>query len=558
MTQLNPLMILGRNTLYTSTVASGDLDLAAIQNLNAAIADPGVQTVVFDRAYNITMPRTTQVFAGNATDVFRLKAGLRVIGDPTRPIDASLWSTTADGTARYLFSARGTEGGEVSVTGDLLRGRRSIPIGSEGIAALALQRGDRVRITSNKLFIAGTTVGTEEQGEIVTVAAVGSTSFDTFSPLQDDYAVSDNARVVKQSPMAGIEMEGVRAIGAGMLSTSASAAVAGDRMLHMVMCQGLVLEELSSEFMDGGSFIYSSDGGRATRFKALFETTDAATRNVNQYGLALVNACQDFIVDQADIKGGKHGVVQTESSLVRGVTRRCKVIDSVVSGTWNYALPVHTNAEQWTVERNVMLGCSGGIEAGCRSVVSRNNEVRFTRYDASVLGVGLGITEICEDVLSEGDRFYGGGFGVRLETDVAPALVAGSVGPTKIRLKDTYIEDANQDGIRIEWTGAGARADIELTNISTRGIGRPVDVGGYPTSGAATAASSIDIRGNASGSLTRVKIDGANLQGWAGNSTACVVTQFCTGVHATGISYADHAAPSIGTTDVVTADNNEF
>ena len=111
-------------------------------------------------------------------------------------------------------------------------------------------------------------------------------------------------------------------------------------------------------------------------------------------------------------------------------------------------------------------------------------------------------------------------------------------------------------GRELLWDGTGVRYDVELTDISTRGVGRPVDADGLPTTGTPAAASSIDVRGNASGSLNRVKISGANLQGWPGNTAACAITQYCNGVHAAGISWANHDAPSIGTTNVVTANNN--
>lgn len=554
---VTPLLALKRGTLFTSSVVDGDLDTAAkIAAINTAMADPGVRTVVFDRAYNITMPRTALV-QGSVSDIFRIPAGCLIVGDPSRPITA-LWDTmSVSGTQKYLFAARGDEGAAVPVTSDLLVGRETVIVGASGMAALGVSKGDKVRITSDKPFIWGGTIGTEEQGEIATVTYVGDDRFAVMPPLQDTYLTADSTRVHKLSMLRGIAMEGVRAVGPGMLSSGPEMPVLGDRMLHLALCDGLRIDGAASEYFDNGSYLYSCVDGAVRDWRAVFETQNAQARNQNQYGLGLVNACQDFLVDSAYVLGGKHGVVQTKSGLYRGITRRCKIRNGTVIGTWNYGIATHTNGERWEVESNYLEGCSGGIEAGCRSMVSRNNEIRFLRYLAGYLGAGIGITEVAENILSENDRIYGGGYAVRLETSVVP-LLAGSTGPKNIRVKGLYSEDQNQDALRILWSGVGVRYDVELTDISTRGIGRPVDADGLPTTGASAAASSIDVRGNASWALNRVKISGANLQGWPGNTTTCAITQYCNGVHADGISWANHAAPSIGTTNVVAANNNAF
>lgn len=549
MTLMSPYLTLGRNTIYTSNIVNGDLDTAVkVAAINAAMAQAGVDTVVFDRGYNLTLPRTDLV-DGVAAKLFVIPSGRRVIGDPLRPIDMSMMANSGD--AKYLFRADGTAGTSQALTADLANGVSSVVLDAPKMTALALVKGDRVSITSDRLFIAGGGVGSEECGEITTVVSTTSTGFSFYPPAQDSYTVANAAKVQKLT-MARVGIEGIRAIGPGQFATD----VTGDRMLHMVWCDGLRIDGAASEYFDNGNYLYSCPDGSAVDFRAIFQPKNG--RVSNQYGLGLVNACQDFTVDSAYVVNGKHGIVQSESSIARGVTRRLLIKNCTVTGTWNYGIATHTSAEQITVERNTLIGCSGGIEAGCRSFVSRNNTIRQLRFLAGDLGTGIAINEICEDVLSSGDRVYDGGYGVRLETGVVP-LLSGSVGPVKIKIENFLASGSNQDGIRIQWDGTGARYDVDLRDISTFKIGQPVNaITGLPDpAGVPTAAQSIDIRGNASGDLGRVKIDGANLQAFSGsggtNTAVAILTQYCAGVHVSDVSYVNHGAPSLSGTGVVTS-----
>jgi hypothetical protein len=335
----------------------------------------------------------------------------------------------------------------------------------------------------------------------------------------------------------GVTFEGLRAIGPGYLNNGATA-VSGDRMFHLVGMDGLVIRDCASEFLDNGSYIYSSVDGEVSGFRAIFQTTDATTRAMNQYGLGLLNACQDILVDSAYVIGGKHGVVQSESSLLRGVTRRCIVRNSTVFGTWNFGIAAHTNAEQFTAQGNEVQGCNAGIEAGCRDFISRNNTIRFLP-DANI-GVGIGVTDIPENIVSEGDRVYGGRFGFRLNTTSFPKF-SGSVGPGEITVKNFYAERFSQAGVQMLSALAGPIYNFEMTGIRTYQAG--------DTATGITAAPSITI----SGPLNRVRIDGANLMAAPTNTSACIVTSGITDGRVSNVNYDGHAAPSLGGTDVTSA-----
>jgi hypothetical protein len=538
MTLFTPWLTLGRNTLYTSTIVNGDLDSAAkVQAINTAIAEAGVQTVVFDRGYNLTLPRSAPV-GGSASNLFIAPSGRRIIGDPTRPIDMSMMDTAnVSGTQRFLFSSRATEGAAVNLTADVDQGEAVITVGPTGMATLGLQIGDNIRLMSDKLFIAGGTVGAEEQGEILTVMSVGSESFGVLPAVQDSYATSDTARVYKLSMVKGLVYEGLRGIGPGMLNNGASA-VTGDRMFHVVGVDRLAIRDCASDFFDNGNYLYSCIDGSASNFKAIFETTNALTRGQNQYGLCFVNACQDFIIDSAYVIGSKHGIVQSESGILRGVTRRVTVRDSIVIGAWNFGIATHTNGEKITVHDNELDSCNAGIEAGCREFISRNNIVRFA--PGATIGIGVGVTDIPENIVSDGDRVYGGNYGFRLSTTAFPPF-SGTVGPFKITVKNFYAERFALAGIQMLSALTGPFYNFEMSNIETYQAGQ--------SSSGITSATSININGP----FNRVRIDGANLMAASTNTSACILTSGITDGRVSNVNYNRHAAPILGGTDVTSS-----
>ncbi len=567
MTMFTPQLNLKRGTVYASNLVNGPLDsVAKIEFLNAAMADAGTEAFIFDRSYDITVARTASI-NGSTTNIFRIPSNLkRVIGDPALPlIMSSMSKQITDGQQRRLFVCTGTQNAVAAyLTTDAAFGAETIIVGSVGMALMTLAPGSKVRITSDKEFIGGGDPATEAQGEIATVVSVGADRFVITPPLFDSYAVADNARVLEVFPHVGLHMEGVSAIGPGMLrdgSDSVADAVDGDRFFYSEYADMIRLRSLNVRNFDNMAFaLYSSDDYEVTNCRVQFETENALDRARNQYGVAIFNASQDGLIADNIVVGGKHGVVQSESGTYRGVTRRMNVRGNAIMGAWNFGIATHTNVELVTVADNELLGCTHGIEAGCRNFTSQNNKIRFLRFIAGIEGgIGINVSDVAENIVSEGDQVSGGGWGFRCDTTAFP-LFSGSVGPTNIVVRDMISENANQDAVSIQWSGSGVRRDFEVTGLTARNVGRPVDVNGLPTSGTPTAANAYDIRGNASGRLERVRVDGANIIGWDTSATTAGYVAFGDGVHLSNISYSGRGAPSTGgsSTGVVTSNINAW
>lgn len=397
---------------------------------------------------------------------------------------------------------------DVRLTADAAKGDTTIAVGSAGMATLGLTVGSRVSIQSNRVFIAGGTASAEKQGEISTVVAVTSTSFQIEPPLFDDYAMADSARVVKLTMHKG-RLSNLILRGCGFWTGN----VEGDRGIDYRLSDNLVIEDVRTEYLDSGNYLYSCPDLRVDNFSAIFgEVADdglgGTTRTVNQYGLGIANACQDAVIQNCHITNGKHGIVQTEGPIAQGVTRRLTIKDCTVRGTWQYGIAAHTNAENIEVRFNKIVNCLGGIEAGCRNFRSEGNVVELTR------NVGRGncfaINDIAEHVVSVNDRFYGGRFAVLHNSNGSGdnVLFSGSAGPKKLHFIDTYAEGFSQDGISLTTAAPRQGDDVLIRNLVVRNAGNGIG-----------APQAIDIQGP----WGNVIIDGGDFEGNGSGGAACIL-----------------------------------
>ena len=531
--RLDGRLIRRENIIRANDIVDGDIDTAdkvgALQAaINSAIGKTFVWNVPYGestRNYNITDRGLIDTTA-NSSAFFSVPAGVTMEGSYNAPVDMSPLATSGD--VRYAFRSDGTSSSPVPLLVDLDLGQTSANIGTAGINSLALVKGDRVSIGSDRVFIAGGSPTTEKAGEIVTVTSVGSATFEFQPPINDNYPVVDVTRVNKLTMNTRNSFNGIHIIGPGQFNTD----TIGDRGFHLVYMDRLSVEGCDVSYCDNaGIYAYSCPDSAIKEMRVLFDET--GTNTVNQYGIAMVNACQDFeVVDCATILG-KHGVIQTESSLAPGVSRRLTIRDCKVEGTWNVGIGTHTNAEFIEVIRNQMQGCNAGIEAGSRVFRSEGNTVQF--LPDNDIGAGIFISDIADNVRSRNDSVFGGRFAFRYGD---PSLFAGSSGPRRFQVDDLYATDFSQAGISINSTHVGTTENIHISNVETRRAGNaPSGV---------TAAPSIDIDGD----FSKVTIDNCDLQAETGNTSACIVTTGISNGRVNVVNYSGHTAPILGGTDV--------
>lgn len=588
------------STIWRNDLAVAD-DVA---RLNSAIADTRFSHIIQDVSYNLTLPRSenvngspTKLLAMPAQKHFEVKGGHRfdlspmgTSGQPkylmriegTSPAataivaDISAGSNYCDlGTPSAMAALALVRGDDVQITSDklffngstiqlTLAGEVLVALGetltqastgASGVVETTSISGSRSLITLKATGIFNTTnqlsgsfsgaLGAnsvpfyvaipEAQGEIVQVTSVTADGFYFYPPAQDNYAAADNAIARKLNMAKGIRIDGLTANGTGEFDTD----TVGDRMLNAVWAKDLRLDSCVSDHMDnGGFYLYSCWDGGAINCKATTQPNPA--RTANKYGFALVNACQDFVVQSLTTIGMKHGGVFTESDIARGVTRRCYFDDGSHFGTSNYALAGHTNHENCGYRRNKINGCNAGVELGFLDALSDRNEIKF--LPNANIGIGIGITDVAIRTTSKGDRVYNGRYALWLNTTSLP-IISGSTGPSKISVNDLYAEAQSVAGIEIEWNGTGDRFDVEVNKVVTRDIGLD---GTSP--GVDSDIPSILIRGNASGNLGRIRLHDISTHSATGNTAAAILVQYMDGCHATAISYGGgHTPPAYAT-----------
>jgi hypothetical protein len=521
---VSPRLIRGLTTQLASNVVAGDIDTAAkLIAMNAALATPGLEAFIFDRGFNLT----DRAISANS-NLFRIPAGIIVEGNPANALDMSMMDNF--GMPKYLFRCDGSSSIPYALTANVALGDEVLTIGAPAMTALALAPGDKVELSSDRVFITGATPGATNCGEIITVTAVSATGFEFMPPAQDSYAVADVSVVRKLGMITGLRMNGVRGIGPGQFSSDTE----GDRFLHLIYTDNALIDGCTSDFFDNGSYVYGMIDSRVQNFR--FQFDPKGTNTVNQYGFCYIGPCQDLQIDSTSGFLGKHGVVQSDSSLTHGVTRRVKVSNSSIFGTWNYGIATHTAGEQLEFLSNRIQACGGGIEIGCRSVTTRDNEIRFLA-DAS-LGIGLGVSEVPEYVTCDNDRVFGGLYGFRLNTTSFPPL-AGSIGPVEINVSRFFASSFSQAGLEIASALPGPFFNVHLADIRTRSAG-------LVEGGATTFAPSIRV----DGPFNRVTIVDVDLQAHTGNTSACIVTAAIDSGRVRGCDYSIHSAPVLGGTDV--------
>jgi len=585
--------------IRASDIVSGDIDTA-----EKAAAMQAAVTSAAGRAFEWNVPYGQASRPYNITDRslagFIIPRDIEMYGAAGAPIDMSACANS--GTLIKMFTNETGEGSQVALTVDGDIGDASVTVGAGGMASLGLAVGDQVHVGSRDVFIAGgagaltfgspvsvvagetltqavtgatavpyytesgvtfVAMGTtsiaadggaifdtsnivtgstsgalgvptiytasEARGEVVTVAAVGADNFTPLTPLQDNYAMGADAYAQKIDMGQRTVFSGVHMVGCGQFTTD----VSGDRGYQFQWLRNLTMEGVETRFFDHGNRLMGCIDFLVSQPVSVFQP--AGGRTSHQNGLGIFNACQNGVIRQPTQRLGGHGVVQNASGTAPGVTRDVTVEQGDFQGLWQAPVATHQNAERWNFRHNVARGGVKGYEFGCRSARSEGNEVHLPEGS----GDGFFCSSVLERVESRNDKVFGGARGFRLDTDVY-ALLSGSVGPTKVSVKDFRCEAFATAGVLLNSSEAGPHDHVQLQGITTRDAG----LGG-------TSPPSIKV----TGPFEKVIITDCDLHSVPANNAACILTTGISGGRVRNVDYSGgHATPSLSGTDV-TSDN---
>lgn len=409
----------------------------AAARVKAAIAEGAGREVVFTsptgvggRAYKMESRSEGRIIVPSNT---------RVIMEPGAWLD---YTSIGDaGPGMRFIEAQGTLDTAYAVTSNVLTGSFTISVNSSDLASMGLTIGSKIILGSDETYVAGGTSGLELAGEILTVLSASGSTITTFEMINDDYPVSQNAKVRRMNPVKNVRIEGVKIEGPGRFSTD----TVGDRGIYIIYGQNVHVTGCETSRCDAvGIALDSCIHGTVSYNQVLFEPPGITNTQI-QYGVGFFDGCRDIRIVGNSTYGGRHGIVQSESSPL-GITRDIEIVGNYIYGTTSHGIATHTNGERIAARFNHLSGVNGGIDIDVRHFETEGNTIRMAAGISSG-GVGIQFNYVTEYIRCKGDKIEGGRFGVRLAA--SDVQFAGSAGPVHIEIEGLQSYRADSKAIEI-------------------------------------------------------------------------------------------------------------
>lgn len=277
---------------------------------DAALIQAAVSAYAYDRRIVLDGDFTIT----DATASITLPSGTHLEGRPGCTITKGAVSQLP------IFTAYGSVGSTVNLTGNAARGARTLSFTTTGITA-----GDWLMLKSTALWSASEAGAV--QGELVHVKSVAVGSVTLYSPLNDAYTTANTANVAKVTFNRDVTVKGIKWIcdtpttgNGGLLSSRYTKDLnVLDTAALDYSGSVLFLETGIGTNVDGGNF----QNGCITD----------VTGDGFGYGVDLAGAQQGATVNNITGHNGRN-LITTNGSTRGGVPRDCTITNSTVSGEW--------------------------------------------------------------------------------------------------------------------------------------------------------------------------------------------------------------------------------
>ena len=305
----------------------------------------------------ILSPEGTYPYAGNVT----LYSNTRIEMSAGTVLDMSQAGSVD------AFRASGSEGAQLPLTANALKGALSLQLSSANAATLAAR--DWIRVASNALFDASSTAS--KIGELVQVASVAGTTVTLETPLCDTYNTADTAVVTKVTFVENIHFSDGKILGGG--TPTAVGSDVNQNGIRVLLGYNIIVDKTRFERIDLSGVWYQDcvfSKVIACDFRDAFHSQQA-------YGVLLDNACQDCEVMGLTGARTRHLFTTGNSTTTRGITRRftvshCHAYSTTPArgGGGGDAFDTHTAAEFAKFSHCVSHYSTGaGFNIECPSVV---------------------------------------------------------------------------------------------------------------------------------------------------------------------------------------------
>ena len=278
-------------------------------------------------------------------------------------------------TAYNFLSASGSEGAEVSATGNVAVGATSITVAAGDESAFTA--GQWARLGSDNLFDASST--SIKEGELVQVESTASGTINLVSATIAAYTTANSATIAPLTMVDNVCVKNGRILGPTRVSTDAT-----HIGLLFKLCVNPRDEDMVYEHCNFVGVRYEDCAG--------FVSTRAEARDAqntgNGYGVSAMGATQDGIVRGLRQRNARHAFTTNNSTSIKGVVRRVQVEDSISFNTINTgdAFDTHTAAEDIVFLRcKTFNSASQGFNVECRS----GSVIDCQVYDSSSNGISL-------------------------------------------------------------------------------------------------------------------------------------------------------------------------
>ena len=354
------------------------------------------------------------------------------------------WSAAPSGASRIRIE--GAIGSSVSIDSNATSGNNSIAVQETGFA-----QNDLILISSNATYEASN----QKRGELAVVRSVSNGSLTLVSPLNDSYAVSDDATVHKITPRNNVCIFGIKIIGCGSKAEQGSPVTTNEVGIRATLCRGLRIENCVFYHTDMMAIRIENSFGSVVKNNSISQDEVNGVPYVNdngtllpiQYGIALVNASCHSIIEGNIVANCRTGIDWTESGL--GGSYHDIICNNQIQGAWSRGIGTHFSTFSFIISGNLLKGCRTGITMKTQNGNICDNHIfgTYNYYGQGGQTAGISLSFRAKNITVANNRIDNYVYGIECDDYVQDFV------PSDLIICNNVIRNITQRGIVINSTG---------------------------------------------------------------------------------------------------------
>ena len=299
--------------------------------------------------------------------VLNLKSNIDLVGENGAILDFSDRTVYTSETNNFLINAIGSIGTEINLTADVSKGDYDLYLDTTN-----LKEGDLIQITSNAKWEETDSSIYCNIGELAVVNNIeSSTKMQITNSSNDNYLISDNARVYKITPIENVTIKGFTIKGQGRNINPINDADFGIGFTYCrnVLVENCVFEDIDTrqlEFRSCYNFKADNCHFKHSKYTTLDSSNNVIipnppksqdTRGAVQYQVRCADSCMYGTIVNCTGKNGRHffntghsnrkldGTSSNSRNFLFGINRFITVENCKSINTWHAGFSTHNDAE---------------------------------------------------------------------------------------------------------------------------------------------------------------------------------------------------------------------